>query len=480
MARWTGDPGIKAVLEGADAWRERCFVGSTSILSDRPLWTLDNLKDLLVRFVGNPLTGSRDFLDKLAEQLQGAPSAVPQLAAEALWFLNLFPHPGTMKPETKREQVSTVWKWSGEDLPTSRFLDDDVLHGVGNPGTAYATHRPKEFEYLLKTLIAFKSLPATEQTRLMSDDPPWTFMRWLDEQDGSDRRLVRNTLLYFLFPDQIERNTSRAHKQQIYEALKGKLPTDQRIRSKDRTLLDLDRAIAAIRKVLVDERGTEEVDFYQDDIKAQWFAPFREGSAKDFSSWLNTFLTDKGLQLNQSGRDIKTLDEKRAISAKTGFWEDASYVTSKPPRWLLHFDATGASLVARIPDHKRAGVIGYANTKGGNSGALTVRILPVVKTGEDEFRVIEHWEWLLLFCFPGGLPPGSSGEAFENFDVATGELRYMGDSQPYIYAALLGLNAPDEAFSATVSGSLKTITYREATEALTALIHVAPTGGAHA
>lgn len=478
MARWTGDPEITAVLESADAWRERCFVASTSILSDRPLWTLENLNDLLHRFADNPLLGDRDFLDKLSEQLRDAPPAVPQLAAEVLWFLNLFPHPGTMKPETKREQITRVWGWSGAPAPASPFLDDAHLHGVGNPGTAYATHRPLEFEYLLRTVIAFKSLPAAEQTRLMRDDPPWSFMLWLDEQDGSDRRLVRNTLLYFLFPDYIERNTSRAHKRQIYDALKSKLPPDQRIRAKDSSMLDLDRAIAAIRQVIAAERGTDEVDFYQEGIKAQWFAPFREGSAKDFSSWLSGFLTDRGLQLNQSGRDIKKLDEKRAISPQTGFWEDAGYVTSKPPRWLLHLDATGPELVARVPEFKRAGVIGYANTKGGDSGALTVRIIPVVKIGEDEYRTVETWEWLVLFCFPGGLEPGTSGEVFSNFNVETGDLTYLGASQPYIFSALLGLNAPEETFSATVNGTLKTISYREATDALGKLINVSAVGAA--
>ncbi|MGB3271476.1 MAG: hypothetical protein WBA66_01085 [Xanthobacteraceae bacterium] len=200
-----------------------------SILTDRPLWTLSNLNDLLTRFTGNPISGSRDFLDKLSEQLKDAPAEIPQLAAEVLWFLNLFPHPGTMKAETKREQIKTVWQWSGEDVPASPFLNDDTLGGVGNPGTAYATHRPMEFEYLIRTVAAFKALAPAEQTRPMNEDVPWTFMTWLDEQPGSERRLVRNTLLYFLFPDHIERNTSRAHKQQIYEALKNKLPVAKRV-----------------------------------------------------------------------------------------------------------------------------------------------------------------------------------------------------------------------------------------------------------
>lgn len=480
MARWTGDPGISAVLEAADAWRSQCFADSTSVLSVDTLWTSENLEALLTLFAGNPLTDKRDFLEKLSEQLTGAPASVPKLAAEVLWFLNLFPSRSVMKPETKREQIERVWEWSGEPAPESVYLDEAHMHGVGNPGTAYATHRPMEFEYLLRTVIAFKKLPEPEQSRLMRDDPPWTFMRWLDEQEGSDRRLVRNTLLYFLFPDYAERNTSRSHKRQIYAALKGKLPQEKRIPSKNGSMLDLDRAISEIRKVLEAERGTAEIDFYDEVIKPQWFSPFREASAKDFSSWLNSFLSNRGLQLNQSGRDIKTLDEKRAVNPETGFWENNSYVTSKPPRWLLHFEATGSELVASVPDHNRSGVIGYANTKGGNSGALTVRILPVVKVAEKDFRLVETWEWLLLFCFPGGLPPGSSGEAFENFDVESGTLTYMDQAQPYIFAALLGLNSPEETFSASVDGTLKTITYQEATEALTNLINVAPVRAANA
>ena len=109
MARWTGDEAVGAVLEGADAWRERCFTQSGSILSDGQLWTLENLRDLHQRFVGNPLEGSRDFIDKLKEQLTGSPPGVMQLAAEALWFLFLFPSPRLMGAEKKRDVISEVW-----------------------------------------------------------------------------------------------------------------------------------------------------------------------------------------------------------------------------------------------------------------------------------------------------------------------------------------------------------------------------------
>lgn len=475
MSRWTGEPDIEAVLEGADAWEERCFIQNGSLLTEKSLWTLPLLSDLLQRFADNPIEGSsRDFIDKLSEQLRGASKEAIQLAAEVIWFLLLFPSPTSMKAETKRQTITAVWSWSGEPLPTSKFLDDAHLRGVGHPGTAYLTQRPSEFEYVLRVVIAFKSLPQARQRQLIQENAPWDFGVWLDEQQGSDRRLARNVFLYFLFPDEIERTTSRDHRAQIYEALKGKLPPDQRIRSRTRSLLDYDRAINGIRKVLETERGMHEVDFYQNDIRNQWYAAHREGSRKNFASWLDGYLKDRGLRLNQSGRDttIQRLREDDAVSPETGYWSENSGLNAKPPRWIIHFDLRQPQMTATVPNGHRSRVIGFANTKGGDSGALGVRILPVAKLGNDSFQIIETWEWLLLFCFPNGLRIGSSGQAFDDFDAATGVLTYMGEPTPYVFGGLLCLNSPEESFSTTIDGVVKEITYREATDELAKLIHV--------
>ena len=472
MARWTGHSDVVSVLEASDAWRDRCFIGDGSILTDRPLWTLANLRDLLTRYADNPIQGSRDFFDKLHEQLFGAPQPVIQLAAEVLWFLHLFPGKGVLGPLKKRDQVETVWSWSGEKAPASPFLDEAHLVGVGHPGTAYLTHRPAELEYVIRTVTAFKALPGDERLRLMRDDTPWSFMRWLDEQPGSDRRLARGALLYFLFPDDLERNLSRDHKQQIYNAFKDKLPAGQVIRARPPAVGDYDRAIASIRRIIEQERGTTEFDFYEEDIKGLWFTALRESSVKEFTSWMNTFFKDRGLQINQSGRDLKSLDDKRAIDPTTGFWKNVNFVTSKPPRWLIHFDLTQTTLQASVPSHHRAVVIGYANTKGGDSGALAVRILPVMKVAEGEFREVERWEWLFLLCFSGGLKPGSAAETFERFDVKTGALTYMREAQRYIFGSLLCLNGPEEEVVLEVNGQNRVVSYREATLALQALIQV--------
>lgn len=476
MSRWTGYTEVVPVLEAGDAWRDRCFLGNTSIFTDQTLWTIGNVHELTNLYIGNPRTGKSDFLDKLEQQLAGSAPEIKQLAAEVLWFVHLFPNWRTLSAATKRAQILKVWALSGAPEPATVFLDDAHLHGVGNPGTGYFTHRPSEFGYFLQVVLAFKGLPAAEQGRLFQEDVPWAFMKWLDEQPGSDRRLIRGAILYFLFPDHLERNLSKDHKRQIYEALKVKLAPGDVIKSRAPSLGDYDRANYKIRAALEAERGSTEVDFYDAATKPLWFTTLREGSVKAVMSWLNGYLVNRGLQLNQCGRDIKKLDEKRQIDPKTGFWTNVTFVTSKPPRWLIHFDVTGDDVVASIPDHHRAGVIGFANTKGGNSGALAVRVLPVFKLGEEKYQELERWEWLLLLCFPGGLAPGSSGEAFDDFDTKTGVLTYMKHKQTYIFAGLLCLNSGEEQF-AVEGNTAKTVTYRDATEALQKLINVAPVGG---
>src|SRR5689334_22024105 len=137
VGRWTGDPEIADVLRAAEVWRDRCLLRTGSAFSDKQLWTLANLKDLYKRFAENPLEDDRDFVMKFQEQLTGAPPAVHQLAAEALWVTLLFPSGSVMKADTKRDVVQEIWEWSKEKLPNTHCLSDASLSGVGHPGTAY-------------------------------------------------------------------------------------------------------------------------------------------------------------------------------------------------------------------------------------------------------------------------------------------------------------------------------------------------------
>ena len=171
-------------------------------------------------------------------------------------------------------------------------------------------------------------------------------------------------------------------------------------------------------------------------------------------------------QQEENAESCKPVDET------TGFWANPTDATNKPLRWFLHLELKDDRVIARIPDAHGARRISFANTAQGTSGAVTTRIVPAIKLSEEKFVFYETWEWLLLHCFLPALPAGSSGQLFDEFDEASGKLTYMGQQQDYIAAGLIALQDDDNEF---VAAELpRAIKYTEATEAIAALIHVAP------
>lgn len=473
MSRWIGHDHIDDVLGAADAWCERCFVADGSLFSEAPVWTLGNVQELKRRFLENPIEGAeRTFFDKLKEQLDGAPAEVTQLTAEVVWFLLLFPIFSATKPETKRAQIKEVWEWSGAELPDSPYLSDRALTGVGHPGTAYLTRRYEQFGFLLEVLDQWKALPEARRTELMTSNTPWGFVAWLDGFDHADRRPVRNALLYFLFPDDLERNLSNDHRRQIVEALKHRLSEELRPKGRNPPLIELDRAIGELRKGFEEEFETKELDFYRPPIYAQWFIGLREDARNEIGAEIKKVLSEYDLELRQCGSKKKSLETCKPVSEKTGFWEVPTDATNKPLRWLIHLELENDKLVARVPEEHGSRRIAFANTAQGTSGAVTTRIVPVIKTGEEKFAFYEIWEWMLLHCFLPALPVGSSGQLFEEFDETTGRLVYMGHDQPYIAAGLIALNEDEDLFVAPELP--RPLKYSEATEAIAALISVSP------
>ena len=417
----------------------------------------------------------RSFFHKLREQLEGARGEVVRLTAEIVWLLVLFPNSRTTKPDTKREQIREVWGWSGNELPDIPFLADKPLMGIGSPGTYYLARRDLQFGFVLEVMEAWKSLPPVERDRLMAEDAPWSFMAWLDAFEHADRRPVRNALLYFLFPDRLERNLSNEHRRQIVESLKHRLSGEQRPKGRNPPLRDLDRAISELRRGLEEEFGTEKLDFYRPPLYAMWSTGIRDEARSQIGAALKSVLSEYDLELRQCGSKKKTLATCAAVSPATGFWESPTAATNKPLRWFLHLALEDDRVVARIPEAHGSRRIAFANTAQGTSGAVTTRIVPAIKLGEDRFVFYETWEWLLLHCFLPALDVGSSGQLFDEFDEATGKLTYKGREQDYIAAGLIALQEDDNEFVAEELP--RAIKYAEATEAIAALIHVAPAFG---
>lgn len=474
MARWTGDPYIDDVLTAADAWRERCFLNDGSILSEDSLWTAPNFAELKRRLIDNPIPGKeQDFYEKLRQQLTGAPQPVIWLAAESVWFYLLFPHHRWFGTNLKIEQVKKVWEWAGTPLPDSDYLDPSRLMGVGHPGTAYLTRRPDEFGFLFEVMTRWKSLSAEERNRMMTENVPWSFVHWLDALPGADRRPMRNAILYFLFPDDLERNLSREHRRQIVSALKDKIPPDARPAAREPSLLECDKAIRALRKVFEQEIGTTELDFYRPPIQEQWWITVRDKARAAIASEIKNALSNYGLELRQCGSKKKRIEDCYEVDETTGFWANPAEATNKPLRWLLHLSLDGDQVVATLPEQNGNKRFAFANTAQGTSGAVTTRIVPVIRTAPGKYVFYETWEWMLLHCFYPALERGSSGQLFEDLDPTTGVLTYKGKRQGYIAAALITLNEEDHVF---MSPDLpRPIRYSEATDAIGRLIQIDPT-----
>ena len=276
MARWIG-PGhdhIDAVLAAAEAWRDRCFLADGSLFGDERLWTLDNIEEFRSRVIDDSIERKDKFINKLEEQLESASPQVKRLAAELLWFLYLFIHRIEMKPKTKRDNIERVWKWSGlSSLPESSHLNKWALTGVGhypNPRVAYVTRLPLELGFLLQILEKWRSEPEPRQSELMSGDSPWKFVAWLDEIDNSEPRHIRHAVLYFLFPDHLERIVNFEHKRWIVEAFRDRLPEKIRPDSQDSPIVDIDRALYELRKGFEKEYRTKEIDFYHPPLAERW------------------------------------------------------------------------------------------------------------------------------------------------------------------------------------------------------------------
>ena len=134
------------VLRAARRWRDRCLLNAGSVLTEKSLWTSENVGYLVRHYVENLDYGDGGFFQKLERQLAKAPASAKQLAAEMFWVMYLFSSPASMQPGTKRRQIGQVWKWSGEALPDAPFeLGEALEDGVGHPGTAFNTQRWRSF-----------------------------------------------------------------------------------------------------------------------------------------------------------------------------------------------------------------------------------------------------------------------------------------------------------------------------------------------
>ncbi|EDT43269.1 hypothetical protein [Burkholderia ambifaria] len=255
MSRYCGDDDPKSILEAALHWRDTALLSRRSVLTNQPLWTSPTL-DLLNEHVGhNPDLGDGKFLQKLKNQLVPADNSAKQLVAEMMWLLYLCP--SSLTAAHKRKTIQTIWSWSGEPLPTdSRWLDDDVLAGVGSAGPGFNQNQWRELVFLINFLRSFSELTNVRQLELIGDG--WAFDEWLRQVPDWEARQFRHMLLFLLFPDDFERIFGQNDRKTI---VRHYSKHERRVVNR-MDPVQLDRELQAIRKRLEAERGTTQLDYY--------------------------------------------------------------------------------------------------------------------------------------------------------------------------------------------------------------------------
>jgi MoxR-like ATPase len=270
MAVYTPHAHSDETLAAARNWSERCLQADGSLFSEERLWTAENFASLKRAFNDNPLLGTDSFYVKLSQQLSEESPQVQKLAAECLWLLLLFVHSSGFSTALQRQRIGEIWSLSGEELPRSNLLSDGALDGIGWPGTAFLTRIWAEFGFLTLVMLAWKSLPNEERQRLLNPSDPWPFCEWLTSQPEGDKRIFRNTLLYLLFPGSFERISGRKQKTTIYAAFSKELRDKADFTQAPSSPCELDKALLKIRQILEAEHGTDQLDFYNDPLKAVW------------------------------------------------------------------------------------------------------------------------------------------------------------------------------------------------------------------
>lgn len=273
--------GVRAVLDAASHWRDKCLFREGSVFNESELWTKENFEALKRAYVDNPIDDStRRFYDKLREQLGDYPAPIKQLMAELVWVVLLFP--SRIRGEKKREDVRTIWSWSGKHLPENHPLMMLPLeHGVGHAGTAFNTHRWREVRFFCELMCLWHRLTRVERDRLLAD--PWEFAGWIDESTPSVNRALRHVLLFLLFPEQFERIAITRHRRAIVFAFSRLLGNELDVRDvRKLPLVQLDKKILEIRRKLEAQNVGAEIDFYRPPISGTFELKFppRPGGSK--------------------------------------------------------------------------------------------------------------------------------------------------------------------------------------------------------
>lgn len=266
MARYCGGP-RNLIDDTSQALKRDCLISDGSVLyPGETVWTMEHFEELDNKFVGNQIDDQQTFDQKLERQLADASQGSRRLFAELLLTYALFIN-GLLRPKSKRDLVALPLRFHGEELPADTRAVKALEQGIGNPGAGFSMRRPEELIYLIDMGLRLKALDSAERQRLLEDDAPWAFARWLDrEVPGSDSRQMRHLLPHLLYPDHFERVGSGQHKRQIAQTFADL--ADGEFQNQDELLYAVRQRLGDLLQDQVE--NVQELDFYNPPLERAW------------------------------------------------------------------------------------------------------------------------------------------------------------------------------------------------------------------
>ena len=338
---FTDPPHDAPVLVAAARWRDRCLRDDGSVFTGRSLWTSENVGYLVRHYAENLDEGEGTFFEKLESQLAPAPGSAKQLAAEMFWVMYLILIPSSMQPGTKRRQIRTVWEWSGERLPNApEQLEDALNEGVLHPGTAYNTHRWREFLFFVRAMESWKGLAGPERETRLTD--PWAFAKWLLDLDDSGNRQLRHILCYLLFPGYFEPVATNYQKRLIVKAFRKR-------QGKDPDLVDyedriaVDRELGMVRERHVRDGAPRRFSFYEEQQRSVWQPDFRPKGRRpeppesdDDDNWYKRRFGEARVWALAPGAGARHWDEFRREKIIAIGWDEVGDLREYTTRSSIH------------------------------------------------------------------------------------------------------------------------------------------------
>lgn len=367
------------ILAAASVWKENCFVGGGSLLSEETLWSIELFQELHRCYVENPIEDSRAFIEKLETQLAPASSEAKRLWAEMEWLYYLIVN--HVKRETKLDKIKTPWEWSGALFPDESPLLGEVLaKGTVNGGYGFNANRWREMRYIVQCMVTWYGLSDDRRQSLIRN--PWDFTDWLDQHPDSRTSIFRHALLFFLFPDSFEDILSHNHKRRITESFNSNDGTGLSV--KELSLRELDQELLKVRMRLNSENPDIDVSFYVSPFKEIW-NPVDTSIGeddKDQSDWFKARFGEVNIWLIAPGEGARlwsdfvktgtvaigwddlgdmsrfaTKDEMQDALSNLGFSTSACHMT-----WYFYREMNKGDVV--VAKKGRRSIVGYGELTG--------------------------------------------------------------------------------------------------------------------